>query len=250
MIRMTVSADHTTFTRGLVAEADKLARMARRAVNELAWRAVERIRDDMRRKFHMPTPYVQNGMTVQLARGMEDVATVEWKAGFGNKSTGPGAGRVLRAQVEGGARSQKRFERALRLGNNTIAVPAKFAELDQYGNYKPAALVKILSDLRAFGEVGYLANRSLTRPSRGVRRNERYFMIRTRKPGLAPGIYLQGQRGKPPQMVIAFVKAATYRPRFNPAQVVRDAVARERAEVWQLAIESRLPFRTSSGDTR
>lgn len=247
-MRMTVSADHARFARGLEAEAAQLARIARRAVNELAWRGVERIRDDMRRSFDRPTPYVQGGMTVQLARGEGNVATVEWKEAFGNKSTGPGAGRVLRAQIEGGARSQKRFERALRLGNDTIAVPAKFAELDQYGNYKPAALVKILSDLRAFAEIGYLANRSRNRASRGTRRNERYFMIRARtESGLPPGIYLRGQAGRAPQMVMAFVKAATYRPRFNPAAVVRDTVARERAEVWQLALQKRLPFRGAQG---
>jgi hypothetical protein len=247
-MKMTVTADHTTFQRGLMAEADRIARTARRAVNELAWRGVERIRDDMRRTFDRPTPYVQQGMNVIPARDQENVATIAWKDSFGNKSTGPGAGRVLRAQIEGGARSQKRFERALRLGNDTVAVPAKFAELDQYGNYKPAALVKILSDLRAFGEQGYLANRSASRASRGVRRNERYFMIRTKTAsGLAPGIYLRGQRGKSPQMVIAFVKAASYRPRFNPVAVVRETVERERAEVWQLALEKRLPFRTSRG---
>lgn len=247
-MKLSVVSNHGAFARGLEAEAARLARTARRAVNELAWRAVEDIRQDMRRTFDRPTPYVQQGMRVIPARDTENVATVAWKDGFGNKSTGPGAGRVLRAQIEGGARAQKRFERALRLGHDTVAVPARFAELDQYGNLKASALVKILSDLRAFGETGYLANRSRTRASRGTRRRERYFMIRAQtESGLRPGIYLRGQPGKPPQMVIAFVKAASYRPRFNPAQIVRESVAYHRAAVWQLALERRLPFRGANG---
>jgi hypothetical protein len=250
-VRVTVTTGHAGFARALEAEAAQLARTARRAVNELAWRAVEDLRGGIRQAFDRPTPYVQDGATVQLARGEENTATVEWKLAFGNKSSGPGAGRVLRAQIEGGARAQKRFERALRLGNDTIAVPARFAELDQYGNLKASALVKILSELKAFGEVGYLANRSANRPSRGVRRRERYFMLRQQTPGgLRPGIYLRGQKGKPPQMVIAFVKPATYKPRFNPAAVVRDSVAHHRLAVWQLALQRRLPNRDGRGNAR
>ena len=153
MIRMTVSADHTTFTRGLVAEADKLARMARRAVNELAWRGVEAIRDDMRRKFSRPTQYIQQGMTVVVARGMEDTATVAWKEPR-SASGGPGAGRVLRAQIEGGPRRDKRMERALRgigVPAGLVAVPGPHAPLNADGDVRGATIRAILAELRQFG---------------------------------------------------------------------------------------------------
>jgi hypothetical protein len=265
MIRMKVTANHTAFTRGLQAEASKLARMARRAANELAWLAVEDIRQDMRRAFHMPTEYVQNSLTVVLARGEESNATIDWIEGYAKRNSGPGSRRVLRAQIEGGQRRHKSFEKKLGLPADIIAVPGKHAEIDRHGNLDPGMLTKILSYLKLFPEVGYRMNRgSRGGKSRRQRKNEKYFIVaaggrdagqpwsefKAGAGGLPPGVYRYDGAGARPRMVIAFVSAATYRPRFNPARVVRDSIPRHRAAVWRQAIEGRIPDRTALGNVR
>jgi hypothetical protein len=219
----------------------RLERTARRAVYELAFRARDAVVADMRRAFDRPTPWVLGG--VQVAPAVNG-ATVEWKPGGGSKSVP--ASKILRAQVEGGARRLKRFERLIGLPANRVAVPGKWAELDQYGNISGAVITKILSDLRLFGEVGYVANRSLRRASRGSRRREQYFMIPvgSEHATLWPGIYRYADElGGAPLLIIAFVRAANYRQRINPAAVVQASVRREAGPVWALALQRGLPFR-------
>ncbi len=220
-------------------EAERLARVQRRATYELAFRGVEAVRAEMLRVFDRPTPWVLNGMQVVPAT---NGATVEWKPGGGNRSIS--AEKILRAQIEGGPRRLKRFERLIGLPANRIAVPGKWAELDAYGNIKAGQLVKIISELRLFGESGYIANRR--NRSRGTRRRENYFIIR---PGsdhaqLWPGIYrIAHEQGGAPLLVIAFVRAANYRARLAPARVIQQTVEKDARAVWELALRGQLPFR-------
>jgi hypothetical protein len=240
-MRIGVAIDTSRLRQDLDREKQRIRNAARRTAYELAHRAVADVKDEMRRVFDRPTPWVLGGVYVAPVRS-EDSATVAWKPGAGNKATP--AEKILRAQVEGGPRSLKRFERLLDLPANRIAVPAKWAELDAYGNMSRGQLVKILSHLRVFGEQGYMANRR--NRSTGRRRREDYFIIR---PGsdhrtLSPGIYrVAHNMGGAPLMVIAFVRAANYRARFAPADVVRRTVARDAAAVWNLALQRNIPFR-------
>lgn len=240
MTALTIAFDTSRLRQDLRREQDRIVRTARRAVYELAHRGKEGVQAEMRRVFDRPTPWVLGGVQV-APEG--DGAEVAWKPG-GSSKTIP-AEKILRAQIEGGARRLKRFEKLLRLPANRIAVPGKWAELDAHGNLKAAQLVKIISDLRLFGEVGFTANRA-SRASRGVRRREQYFMIPvgSNHEQLWPGVYRNAREvGGAPLLVIAFVRAASYRPRFAPAEVVRRVVARDAAEVWNLALSRRLPFR-------
>lgn len=241
-MRVAVQFDTARLRQDLAREQQRVANAARRAVYELAHRGVADVREEMRRVFDRPTPWVMNGVYVAPLRE-QNAATVAWKPGGGSKSVP--AEKILRAQVEGGARRLKRFERLLGLPANRIAVPGQWAELDAHGNIRAGQITKILSSLRLFGEQGYRANRS-NRPSRGVRRREEYFIVR---PGsehaqLWPGVYrVAHDMGGAPLLVIAFVRAAQYRPRLAPAAIVSRTVQRDAAAVWDLALRRQLPFR-------
>jgi hypothetical protein len=238
-----VNLDAARMRAGLDAQSREFRNFARRTIYAAAYQAVDDIKADMSRTFDRPTRWVLNGVYVAPVRS-QDSATIAWRPGGGSKSIP--AEKILRAQIEGGARRLKRFERMLNLPSNRIAVPARWAELDAHGNISGAIIVKILSDLRLFGEVGYMANRR--NRSRGVRRAERYFMIRTgsEHPVLSPGIYrIADHMGGAPLMVIAFVRAGNYRRRFAPAQVVQRSVAANIEKLWGQALTRTLPLRTS-----
>jgi hypothetical protein len=244
-MKLTLAFNTARLKQDLDREKAKIRRVARRVVNHAAISAANAVVAEMKRSFDLPTPYVLNGVQVELASDSAAAleAAVDWKFAAGNKSSGPGAGKVLRAQIEGGQRRLKRFEKALGLPENRAAVPGKWAELDAYGNIKSGQLVKILSYLRLFGEVGYLANRR-NRASRGRRRSEEYFMIRpgTNHKTLSPGIYRIAQEmGGAPLMVIAFVRAPRYPARFAPAEIVRATVTRNIATWWTQGLQGRLP---------
>lgn len=236
-MKMTVTVDQVRFARALEAEAARLARTARRAVNELAWRGVEDLKQGIRQAFDRPTDYVVNGATVQLAQGEQNTATVDWMSPRSARG-GPGAGRVLRAEIEGGRRRDKRLDAALRflgLPPGVIAVPGPGARLNANGDMDGATLRRILGELRQQGP--------------GLRR--RYFVVldRDARKRIPRGIY-EAKRRDRPVLIVAFVRDGTYRPRLDPAAIIRASVARNRAEVWRLALERRLPNRTSRGNIR
>jgi hypothetical protein len=249
-MQVSIAADTARLKLDLERERDRLTRVARRVVYELAHRAVLDIKADMPRTFDRPTPWVVNGVYVAPLRS-ENSATVDWKPGSAGSTP---AEKILRAQIEGGQRNLKRFERLFALRPGYSVVPGKWAELDQYGNIKPSQLVQILSFLRLFSEVGFTANRSRRLRNRGrrTRAGAEYFIrpigaTQATHPStwhLPPGVYrVDASQGGAPLLVLAFVRAARYRPRFAPARIVRETVARDASEVWNLGLARQLPFR-------
>ena len=249
-MRVAVAVDTNRLKLDLQRERDRLTRVSRRVVYELAHRAVADIKAEMPRVFDRPTPWVINGVYVSPLRS-ENSATVDWKPGSAGSVP---AEKILQAQIQGGGRRLKRFERlfALRPGYNVV--PGKWADLDQYGNIKPSQLVQILSFLRLFREVGFTANRPRRARNRGrrTRAGAEYFIrpigaTQASHPDtwhLPPGVYrVARSQGDAPLLVLAFVRAARYRPRFAPARIVRETVARHATEVWNLGLARQLPFR-------
>ena len=249
-MRVAVAVDTNRLKLDLQRERDRLTRVSRRVVYELAHRAVADIKAEMPRVFDRPTPWVINGVYVSPLRS-ENSATVDWKPGSAGSVP---AEKILQAQIQGGGRRLKRFERlfALRPGYNVV--PGKWADLDQYGNIKPSQLVQILSFLRLFREVGFTANRPRRARNRGrrTRAGAEYFIrpigaTQASHPNtwhLPPGVYRVARiQGDAPLLVLAFVRAARYRPRFAPARIVRETVSRHATEVWNLGLARQLPFR-------
>lgn len=260
MTSLTVAFDVSELRQGLMREKRSLASTVRRAANALAYGGRDAIREDMARTFDRPTQYTLNSLRVTPASDSDVLAgtaeaVIDFKPEGTAKTSGRGAQRYLRAQIEGGGRRMKGFEKALGLestfnaqgaGVRRIAVPARWAEIDQYGNIKQGQLKKIISFLRRNPDVGYTSNRNPNRRSRGTRRGEEYFMINvgSEHATLSPGIYrVDHSRGGAPLMVIAFVRAANYRARFNPAAVARAYVQSNASITWQQALTRTLPFR-------
>lgn len=247
MTSIAVSFDVSRLRQELVREQRSLARTVRRAANALAYGGRDVIVANMRQTFDRPTPWVLNSINVIPAVDSDvlagnAVAVIDWKPGSAGSISGD---KILRAQIEGGARRLKRFERVIGLPAGRIAVPGKWAELDAYGNISRGQLTKVLSYLRLFGEQGYRANRS-NRQGRGTRRAEQYFMIPVggEHATLSPGIYRNAQEmGGAPLLIIAFVRAANYRARFNPVAVARAYVQSNAPTTWQQALTRTLPFR-------
>jgi hypothetical protein len=240
-----VQADVSRLKLELDREKNRYARTVRRVVNAAAYGALDEVRADMDRVFDRPTPWVKRGPYVVPARDGDEFsgteARIDWRE-FGGK--GIPARKILRAQIEGGPRVLKRFERAMGLPSNRIAVPGKWAPLDAFGNIPGPFLVQVLSALRMFGEQGYRANR---REGAKLRKNQsEFFMIR---PGsehrqLPPGVYrVAREMGGAPLLVIAFVRAGQYRARFFPARVAAESVQRNIGTLWQQGLAGSLPFR-------
>jgi hypothetical protein len=210
---------------------------AMRALNQAGYDAKQATQNEIRRVFDRPTPWVQNSVRYTKATRDKLQVQVDFDK-WGNKS-GVTAKSVLQAEVEGGRRKLKRFERALQAAGamppGYMAVPGKGMKLDAYGNIPGKALVEILAYFRAFPEQGYKANSTARtkqkkwkgNAAKGIR-GYAYFAIGSNdRSGLPPGIwrkknYSSAERSgvghlahDAAQAMLIFVKNANYRKRLN-----------------------------------
>lgn len=189
-----------------------LPRAAKDAANHLGAVMHTILRREMEAAFDRPTPYTLKGL--DWARATTDKPLVRiWLDEWG-KGKGIAPAKYLTTQIEGGARGHKRFERALiargLMPSSSYAVPGAMAPLDAYGNVPGSFIVRMLSDLQAFGEQGYRANRKGKR--KGARRTNYFFVPR---PGhtLKPGVWWHTPAVIGP--VFLFVSRPAYRARFD-----------------------------------
>lgn len=178
------------------------------------------LRSEMDEVFDRPTPWAKQAVQITEAKPVFTVYINETP----NKGI-PGS-KFLAAELEGGPRRHKRFEVALiakgLMPADSYAVPGAQAPLDQYGNVPGSFIVRVLSDLQAFGEGGYRANRR--GPRKGARRSN-YFFVPPRGGHLRPGVYWH----MPNHMlacVFAFVPRATYARRYDFYGVAQRAYER------------------------
>jgi len=192
---------------------------------------------EMTRTLDRPTPYTLGSLYKSSATKKNLVASVWYKdkqqAGKGN----PPVNWML-PQAEGGERSLKRFESALRAINilpvGMFIAPGAACELDMYGNIKASLIIQILSYFRAFGEQGYRANitdKGKAKLAKGSKKTgymgHAYFASRgtaassfEKEQHLAPGIYkrirfnLGGGVGYAVKPIFMFVKKPSYQKRF------------------------------------
>ena len=179
--------------------------------------------------FDRPTPFIMRGFKYTKATRESLVATV-----YADEYTGPDPQSTLMAQVFGGARKPKRYELALRakgiLPQDQFIAPGRDAKLDSYGNISFGTVVKVLSELQAFTEMGFVANRKrrvkktnsdlfvINRVGRKELwyggREEKLIDISNRAAGLPMGIYQRvGRHGI--KQLMKFIKQPTYTRRFN-----------------------------------
>lgn len=170
------------------------------------------LRSEMEEVFDRPTRWALGGLRWRNPTASRPEFRV-WLEEFGGK--GIPAADFLAAEIEGGPRRHKRMEKALQarglMPRGWFAVPGRQAPLDAHGNVPGPFIVRMLSDLQAFGEQGYRANR------RGARRGARktnYFFVPRKGSHLKPGIYWH-LPNRTVGCVFAFVSKATYPKRYD-----------------------------------
>jgi hypothetical protein len=170
------------------------------------------LRSEMQQVFDRPTDWVLKGLRFQQPTTTRPFVRI-WL----EESAGKGipAADVLAAEIQGGPRKRKRFERALiqagKMPPTAYAVPGRLAPLDANGNVPGAFIVRMLSDLQAFGEQGYRANRRGRRT--GARRTNYFFVPRPSSP-LPPGVWWHLPNGLIGP-VFLFVGQQTYSRRLD-----------------------------------
>lgn len=188
-------------------EAARQSRAAHMAVtnslNVTGSQVKKDLREEMKRVFNNPTPFTLNSVFMKPATDANQQVTI-WLKDFAPKGTP--ASKYLSYQIFGGQRVQKRSESALRrrglISSNQGWVPGAGAQLDRYGNIKPSQVTQILSDLQAFGEQGYRANRNNNKAAK-------YWVLRKNGTPVA----IMNKEGKP---VLVFTRSMpVYKPRFD-----------------------------------
>ena len=147
--------------------------------------------------------------------------------------------KYLYAEVQGGPRRAKAFELALRraglMEQDEYAVPAIGYKRDAYGNLPGPTIVAILSQLKAFAEVGFKMNetaRSRRRKmvERAGKKRQRYF-VPAPGSGLRRGVY--ERVGNRIRAVLIFVRTPTYRVRFDFGQAAEAKARRVFVPYWE-----------------
>lgn len=172
--------------------------------------------------FDRPTPFTRNAVLYKKATPEHLVAEVFIKD---DVSSGNPPARYLQAEVLGGARRQKAFEKLLQRNprSRKYYVPGKGVKLDAFGNIPASTIGKILSQLQS----RFVSENNETPTSRGRRlRRQRkrggggsYFVLAADRGKLRAGtVYerVDTAFGSAVRSVLVGVdKAPQYRIRFN-----------------------------------
>ena len=206
-----------------------------KAANTALSRTVARSRLDMReampRIFDRPTPFTVNAIRYSVDPAGRSAAL--YISEDAPKGTPPA--RYLRAEIMGGARRDKRSERALvirgLLAPDQQTVPGEGAPLDQYGNLQRGLLTRVLSRLGAFGEQGYAANASaktkkrLRRQKLAAASTGTDFFVGKNKDGRPGAVYrVLGNHSIVPVLIFTD-RRAHYRARFDFAELASKSFA-------------------------
>lgn len=228
------------------------------ALTRTAVQVRDKVKTAMTTAFDRPTPYTMRQLKYVAATAKKPVAAV----GFGvvgiqdqqgnviryqdlGASETP-AGKYLDAQIHGGKRRDKRFEKALRavgvLPAGWVTVPGERAKIDAYGNQSIGELRQILSWFDAAelvaGSRQNMRQKGRDKRIKGTKKTAgfEYFVSlpggmrtfnrsngKTGSHKMQPGIYRRtalamGSRIEP---VVIFVKDASYRKRFDFYQIAQ-----------------------------
>lgn len=210
------------------------------AMTRTAVKTRDVLKAELQRSIDKPTPYTVRAIKYSAATADRLVAAVGFDVAaiqdiYGNvvryADLGPGetpAGKYMRWVINGGSRTQKRFEKALQavgaLPSGWRAVPGSRAKLNAYGNQSIGEIRQILSWFDAaeqvagstqnMGQAGRDKRRKGTKKTAGFE----YVYIPPGRKGLKqPGIYRRtkfamGSRIEP---VVIFIKSASYSRRFD-----------------------------------
>jgi len=241
MLKIDIQTDLSKFKQSLAKEMQKqVSFAASRAINDTLKIAQADVRKEMSSVFANPVSRTLNAVKVRFSNKSSLIGKI-FIEDFGGKGIAPA--KYLAAEILGGQRHQKRFERALQarglMGSNMVAVPGPGAPKDGNGNVPGSFIVMLLSYLQAFGEQGYRANMTAKRMKRihGVVRSPQgfvkiggvaYFISNGagRTHHLPPGIYAKtGTHGVNIKPVFLFVSQAKYRAALPFESIIRASFA-------------------------
>lgn len=180
MIKITAQSDIDKLARLMGTSVTKQIPFATAlAITALAKRIKEAEIKVMSSRLDRPNRWTVNSLYVKGPKKTDK--PMEGKVWF-NDYAGKGtpAEKYMPMSVYGGARRHKRFEKALIargfMQPNQFVVPGSGAQIDSYGNMTTGQIVRILSGLKAFSEVGYDANATGSAKSRRKGNAQRYFV--------------------------------------------------------------------------
>jgi hypothetical protein len=202
------------------------------ALTQTAKQAQTDIKQEMMRVFDRPKPYTLNGTFVIPAQKNKLFAVVKLKDGLPGPNNQDGIrgtpDQYLRAQVKGGQRKPKAFEKLLinrgLMPPGMYAIPTNAAPRDPFGNVSAGYFNRIMSQLRIATDP--LSNATPASKKRRRTRTAGYFVAypgRTQTKHLTPGIYERigtGFGGAIRPIFIYTDSAPTYRTRLRFDQIV------------------------------
>lgn len=194
--------------------------------------------------FRQPTPYTLSAVALRPATKESQSAYVWIKS---DSAKGTPAEKYLSAEIEGGSRSLKRFELALRsvgaLPDSYYAVPGSGAKVDSYGNMDRGQIVQILAFFKAFPEAGYRANITTAgrqRLAKGTKAKQgfAYFVGRPAGGKLPLGVWQRTSfaHGSSIRPVLIFVPSVLYEPIFDFYFVASTIITRNMDKEFRSAL--------------
>jgi hypothetical protein len=182
----------------------------------------------LRDTFDKPTPATV-GAVGPVRQATADRLQAEVFIKDQSRQGGTAPAEWLDAEVTGGARRLKKFERALQAQGSMppghYAVPGPGAKLDAYGNVSRSTIVQVIAQLGSKYSPGYarvISASAEKRRAKAVASGRAYIAIQQRQGQLAPGVYLRKGRGL--VAVFYFVRSATYRPRLDLMRTATEVV--------------------------
>lgn len=222
MLELSIRTDFSGLERALMDMKRELPDIAARtAVARTAALSRAALNQAMPDIFDRPTP--MTARAVQFKVDPAARAATLFVRDEASKGTPPS--KYLAAEIRGGARRDKRSERAL-IGRGLMApdqqmVPGHGAPLDAYGNVPGSAIVRILSRVRAFGEMGFAANaseatkRRLRKLGLATRRSGTDYFVGRNREGRPSAIYQLIGPGNVRPVLIFTDRRARYAKRFD-----------------------------------
>lgn len=212
------------------------------ATNNLAFRIRDEWKQQATRVFDRPTALTRNAALVRKAgSGASTGATGQVFRNSGGATAeiflrdeafkGTPPVKYLLAQVQGGARRHKRFERALIaqgvMPSGMFAMPGGAAKLDAAGNMSAGQIVQILSELDANPDAR--SNTPRDRKGRALKKtgwagtkSGGLMVLREARNGLRPGIYQRFRKKAAKGLwlstiepLVIFTRRPSYRARYT-----------------------------------
>jgi len=238
-MKMIVKVDQSGFTRKLLNIQQGTPSATATALNRTAQYAQRQEEDETRRAFKSPTTFTQRAFYV----GYANRSNLQSRVGVKNQTGGRlSPDHWLYAEVEGGERAQKAFERQLTtmgfLGSGDTAVPTHNAPLDGNGNVPGGLIRSMVAQLQQQGGNSPVSKR------RRVSKKALYFGVPSgqRSGNLGPGIYQRTGRGI--KQIMVFLKGPRQYSRRMDFYGVGQQAAKDRFPIeMRLAMKQTVDFK-------